>query len=61
MSIIHHGVALTQQQLDAIVPTLNESMQGRHRGKKRLEAAIDAALEAAGCPVVKPAEPAPCK
>ena len=51
MSVIHHGVKLTHQQLDAIVPVLNESMQGKHRGKKRLEAAIDRALEAAGCPV----------
>lgn len=54
MSIIHHGVALTQQQLDAIVKVFNESMQGKHRGIKKLEAAIDAALEAAGCPVIQP-------
>lgn len=54
MSIIHHGVALNQQQLDAIVPVLNEVMDGKHQGKKRLEAAIDRALEAAGCPVHRP-------
>lgn len=51
MGIIHHGVALNQQQLDAIVPVLNESMQGMHRGRKRLLEAMDRALEAAGCPV----------
>lgn len=47
MHIIHRGHELSQQQLDAIVPVLNESMHG----KQRLEAAIDKALEAAGCPV----------
>lgn len=51
MRIIHHGHELTQQQLDAIVPVLNEAMNGKHRGKKRLEAAIDKALQEAGCPV----------
>lgn len=51
MGISHRGVELNQQQLDAIVPVLYESMQGRHRGKLRFEAAIDRALEAAGCPV----------
>lgn len=54
MRIIHRGHELSQQQLDAIVPVLNESMRGKHRGKHRLEAAIDKALGAAGCPV--PAE-----
>lgn len=54
MRIIHRGHELSQQQLDAIVPVLNESMRGKHPGKKRLEAALDKALEAAGCPV--PAE-----
>lgn len=52
MSIIHRGVVLNQQQLDAIVPVLNQSMDGKHRGRKRLEAAIDKALEEAGCPVI---------
>ena len=52
MGIIHHGVELDQQQLDAIVPVMNEAMNGRHRGKKKLEEAVDKALEAAGYPVV---------
>lgn len=51
MRIIHRGHELSQQQLDAIVPVLNASMRGKHPGKKRLEAALDKALEAAGCPV----------
>lgn len=62
MRIIHRGHVLNQQQLDAILPVLRESMNGRHRGKKKLEAAIDQALEAAGCPVPAEActtEPAP--
>lgn len=54
MGIIHHGVELNQKQLDAIVPVMNEVMYGKHRGKKKLEAAIDKALDAAGCPVVFP-------
>lgn len=55
LRIIHRGVVLDQQQLDAIVPVLNDSMNGVIRGKKKLEAAIDKALEAAGCPVTEPA------
>lgn len=52
MGIIHHGVELNQQQLNAIVPVMNEAMNGKHRGKNKLEEAVDKALEAAGCPVV---------
>lgn len=55
LRIIHRGVVLDQQQLDAIVPVLNDSMNGVIRGKKKLEAAIDKALEAAGCPVTESA------
>lgn len=55
MSITHRGHVLTQQQLDAIVPVLNNKMQGKIRGAKAFEAAVDKALEAAGCPV--PAKP----
>ncbi|MEA8592298.1 hypothetical protein PZT57_26990 [Pseudomonas aeruginosa] len=51
MRIIHRGHELNQQQLDAILPVLQESMNGRYRVKKKLEAAIDQALEAAGCPL----------
>lgn len=50
MSIIHRGHALTQQQLDAIVPVMNRSMHGEIK-MKNLGAEIDKALEAAGCPV----------
>jgi len=51
MGIIHRGHELNQQQLDAILPVLQDSMNGRYRVKKKLEAAIDQALEAAGCPL----------
>ncbi|HHQ2718916.1 TPA: hypothetical protein ACSPMB_004837 [Pseudomonas aeruginosa] len=51
MRIIHRGHELNQQQLDAILPVLQDSMNGRYRVKKKLEAAIDQALEAAGCPL----------
>lgn len=51
MRIIHRGHELNQQQLDAILPVLLDSMNGRYRVKKKLEAAIDQALEAAGCPL----------
>jgi len=51
MRILHRGHELNQDQLDAIVPVLNESMQGKYRQKKKLEAAVDAALVAAGCPI----------
>ncbi|ASJ88653.1 TPA: hypothetical protein RJN57_000491 [Pseudomonas aeruginosa] len=54
MRIIHRGVELNQAQLDAIVPVLNDSMRGLIRGKKKLEAAIDKALEEAGCPLENP-------
>lgn len=50
MRIIHRGHELNQQQLNAILPVLQDSMNGRYRVKKKLEAAIDQALEAAGCP-----------
>lgn len=55
MRIIHRGHVLNQQQLDAILPVLQDSMSGRYRMKKKLEAAIDRALEEAGCPL--PGEP----
>ena len=57
MNIILRGHSLDQRQLDALVPVLNESMQGKHRLKKKLEEACVAALEAAGCPLGS--EPAP--
>ncbi|HGM7876966.1 TPA: hypothetical protein ACKRQV_001229 [Pseudomonas aeruginosa] len=55
MQIIHKGHALNQAQLDAIVPVFNEVMKGHHKGRKKLEEAIDKALLEAGCPV--PATP----
>lgn len=58
MQIIHKGHALDQAQLDAIVPVFNEVMKGHHKGKKKLEDAIDKALLKAGCPVPSAAEPA---
>jgi hypothetical protein len=51
MRIIHRGHELNQQQLDAILPVLQDSMNGRYRVKKKLESAIDQALETAGCPL----------
>lgn len=50
LTIMHRGHKLTQQQLDTLVPVLNDNMQGKIR-KGGFEAAADAALEAAGCPV----------
>lgn len=50
MKIIHRGHVLTQQQLDALVPVLNRSMQGDIK-KRDFEAECDKALEAARCPV----------
>lgn len=51
MQIIHKGHVLSQSQLDAIVTVFNEVMRGHHRGRKKLEDAIDKALLEAGCPV----------
>ncbi|EMJ4585544.1 hypothetical protein ROT11_006650 [Pseudomonas aeruginosa] len=51
MRIIHRGHELNQKQLDAILHVLLDSMNGRYRVKNKLEAAIDKALEAAGCPL----------
>jgi hypothetical protein len=54
MIIIHRGHKLSQQQLDAILPVLRQQAQGKI-SKRKLNKAIDDALEAAGCPV--PSEP----
>lgn len=60
MSLIHKGVELTQQQIDAINHVLIEHMNGGLRGKKKFHAAIDKALEEAGCPIKEPLDsPAP--
>lgn len=50
MSIILRGHQLTQPQLDAIVPVLNDSMNGKISKKKFEQACVDACA-AAGCPV----------
>ncbi|HCF4080888.1 hypothetical protein [Pseudomonas aeruginosa] len=54
MRVIHRGVELNQAQIDAIVPLMNDFARGLIRGKKKLEAAIDKALEEAGCPLENP-------
>lgn len=56
MKITHRGHTLNQQQLDAIVPTLNDYMHSKIVGKKQFKSAIDQALEKAGCPLPSPAE-----
>jgi len=50
LSAIHRGQKLTQQQLDALVPVLNDRMHGKI-SEQKFEAAVDEALEKAGCPV----------
>lgn len=50
MSIILKGHNLNQRQLDAIVPVMNQLMQGKVK-QKGFEDACVKALEAAGCPV----------
>lgn len=50
LSIKHKGVRLNQQQLDAIVPVVNENMQ-KGWPLKKFQEKIDEALAAAGCPV----------
>lgn len=50
MSIVlrdHHH--LNQRQLDAITPVMNDYMNGKIKGQKKLEEAMIKALEAAGC------------
>lgn len=44
------GHTLNQRQLDAIVPVMNDLMQGKV-SQKKFEKACIAALEAAGCPL----------
>ena len=44
------GQTLNQRQLDAIVPVMNDLMQGKV-SQKKFEKACIAALEAAGCPL----------
>lgn len=53
LSLIHRGHTLTREQMDVINPVLVDAMNNGV-GKNKLVAAIDKALEAAGCPV--PAE-----
>ena len=55
LSITHRGHKLTQQQLDALVPVLNERMHGKI-SEQEFEAAVDGALEKAGCPVADVAQ-----
>lgn len=50
MSIVMQGHTLNQRQLDAIVPVMNDLMQGKV-SQKKFEKACIAALEAAGCPL----------
>lgn len=50
MSINLQGHILNQRQLDAIVPVMNQLMQGKV-SQKKFESACVAALEAAGCPL----------
>lgn len=51
MSIELNGHILNQRQLDAITPVMNDYMHGKIKGQKKLEEAMVAALEAAGCPL----------
>ena len=50
MSINLQGHILNQRQLDAIVPVMNQLMQGKV-SQKKFEAKCVEALEAAGCPL----------
>lgn len=50
MSIILRGHELTQPQLDAIVPVLNDHMNGKISKKKFEQACVDACASA-GCPI----------
>lgn len=49
MSFTHRGQALTQPQLDALTPFLNDVMHGTKHDD--FCGAVDAALEAAGLPL----------
>jgi len=51
MSIDLRGHILNQRQLDVITPVLNDYMHGKIKGQKKLEDAMVAALEQAGCPL----------
>lgn len=51
MTMIHNGVELNQEQLDAVVPVFNQAAQGRFSTRLKLHKAIDQALMDAGCPV----------
>lgn len=48
MGLFHRGVELSQEQANAIIPVINSGI----RKRADFEAAIDRALEDAGCPVV---------
>ena len=51
MEVVINDIPLSQAQLDAIVPVLNEAMQKR-MSKKVLEAKCIEAMANAGCPLV---------
>lgn len=51
MTIVLKGHGLNQRQLDAITQVMNDYMHGKIKGHKKLEAAMEKALEAAGCPL----------
>ncbi len=53
LKVTHKGVKLTQEQLDAVVPVLNWSMQqDGNIPKAEYDLRVEAALEKAGCPLV---------
>lgn len=56
LSITHRGQKLSQEQLDALLPVLNDNMHGKIK-QGHFHAACDAALEAAGCPIKQEKKP----
>lgn len=48
---VYRGHDLTQAQLDAMTVVLNESLNGKHRGQKKFNAAFEAKCVELGCPI----------
>lgn len=51
MGVVLQGKELNQDQLDAIVPVINERMRGRVSARK-FESACLEAMDKAGCPFI---------
>jgi len=48
---IYRGHQMNQAQCDCMTIVLNEQMEGKHRGMKKLNAAFERVCKEKGCPI----------